>query len=466
MKRVMKIIGIIAAVTIILFTAAYIGLSFYYRGVFSYGSWYNGVYCTGKTVEEANALLMKRYADRSLTVAENGGRSEEIPLDKAGFTFSFERVLREQKDDQNPWTWAMRILRLGPYETITPDFSVDETAFDHVVSDLAPMKERKPDDAYQVRIIRTANGYVLQNDRIHVLDPKTVKRVIKEAVLSGKDSVSLEASECYQDLPLSEEMAETISLFDKVDAFQNCGISYRFGDEIVDVSAGDVSKWLILDENGDFTFDEHGDLAWDREALISYVDTFLEPYNTLGGTRRFQTTRGDVVTIKGGTYGNKIDMKAEREYLLNAFTDGVHEVHEPKYLKEARFKGLNDIGDTYIEIDMGNQTLYYYQNGELIIHTPIVTGNMMRRRNTPSAVCYVYGKQKNRTLRGPGYASFVHFWMPVKNGIGIHDAPWRDEFGGEIYKRDGSHGCINTPYDPMEQLYALTEIGTPVVMFY
>ena len=110
--------------------------------------------------------------------------------------------------------------------------------------------------------------------------------------------------------------------------------------------------------------------------------------------------------------------------------------------------------------------MYYYIDGELFVETPIVTGNMLRKMGTPSAVCYVYGKQKNRTLRGPGYASFVKYWLPVKGGIGIHDASWRKDFGGDIYLKNGSHGCINTPNDVMEQIYERVEIGTPVIMFY
>ena len=47
----------------------------------------------------------------------------------------------------------------------------------------------------------------------------------------------------------------------------------------------------------------------------------------------------------------------------------------------------------------------------------------------------------------------VKFWVPVKGGIGIHDAGWRKEFGGDIYQTAGSHGCINTPKDKMEELF-------------
>ncbi len=180
----------------------------------------------------------------------------------------------------------------------------------------------------------------------------------------------------------------------------------------------------------------------------------------------FRSTKGNLVHITGGTYGNLIDRPAEKAYLYEALAERKTEIHEPVYVQEAKAKGLDDIGDTYVEVDMGEQHMYYYEKGELIIDTPIVTGDMMRKRSTPAMVCFVYGKQRNRTLRGPGYASFVNYWMPVKGGIGIHDAGWRDTFGGEIYKTRGSHGCINTPGEAMKIIYEKVEIGTPVVMFY
>ena len=86
--------------------------------------------------------------------------------------------------------------------------------------------------------------------------------------------------------------------------------------------------------------------------------------------------------------------------------------------------------------------------------------------DTPSGTNYVYYKQKNRTLIGPDYQTFVHFWMAVNGHIGIHDATWRGSFGNDIYKTNGSHGCINTPMDAVSELYDLVEIGTPVIMYY
>ena len=135
------------------------------------------------------------------------------------------------------------------------------------------------------------------------------------------------------------------------------------------------------------------------------------------------------------------------------------------YSHKALSGGLNDLGDTYIEVDIPNQKLTCIKDGKLFLETDVVTGNMLRHRDTPSGVYYIYGKQKNRVLRGPGYASHVNFWMPVVRGVGIHDALWRDEFGGDIYQTEGSHGCINTPYDNMKLLYENIEVGTPVLIY-
>lgn len=152
--------------------------------------------------------------------------------------------------------------------------------------------------------------------------------------------------------------------------------------------------------------------------------------------------------------------------LIEAFTTkDSGKKREPEYKVRAWGKGEDDIGDTYIEVDIEAQHLYYYVDGELALETDVVTGNAGRRMNTPKAVCYVYGKQKNRVLRGPNYATFVYYWMPVNGNIGLHDATWRKEFGGEIYKTNGSHGCINMPKDKAGELYEMVEIGTPCIVF-
>ena len=50
--------------------------------------------------------------------------------------------------------------------------------------------------------------------------------------------------------------------------------------------------------------------------------------------------------------------------------------------------------------------------------------------------------------------------------VGLHDASWRTEFGGDIYQWEGSHGCVNMPYEQALVIYSNIDVGTPVVVYY
>ena len=60
----------------------------------------------------------------------------------------------------------------------------------------------------------------------------------------------------------------------------------------------------------------------------------------------------------------------------------------------------------------------------------------------------------------------VDYWMRFVRGIGFHDATWRYAFGGNIYYANGSHGCVNLPYESARTMFNNTEIGTPVVCYW
>ena len=118
---------------------------------------------------------------------------------------------------------------------------------------------------------------------------------------------------------------------------------------------------------------------------------------------------------------------------------------------------------SYIEVSISQQTLYYYENGELIFSSPVVTGQT-GESDTPTGYYTILNKVANTRLRGPTWDEFVYFWMPIDNrGYGLHDAPWRDAFGGDIYMNDGSHGCINLPYDTASRLFNAVQVGVTQV---
>ena len=77
---------------------------------------------------------------------------------------------------------------------------------------------------------------------------------------------------------------------------------------------------------------------------------------------------------------------------------------------------------------------------------------------------YIYYKQADTYLIGPGYKLHVDYWVPFDGGIGFHDAYWRYDFGGDIYKTNGSHGCINMQNDAAKTLFENVEANTRVLV--
>lgn len=465
MKRLLKHMAVILGIATVSLMATYVGLAVYYRNAFTYGTWINGIYCTGKSIQEVNEELTEDFTYEGVAITDREGNRYVISAEEIAYQFDFMEALDIYQKRQNPWMWIDSLFG-GHQVELTPVVSYDQDAFEASFAALPFCQNGKKDKDRSVEIVRTAQGYALVNERTGVLSLEQAKAAVQAAVDDSVGQVSLAAAGCYHDLELTAQMQETLDIWEKIAGFQQCGIVYQMGEEEVPVDASVVCDWIATDDNGRFLFDESGELQLREHAIEDFVEKLAAEYDTVGASRQFLSTRGELVTVEGGLYGNKIDREAEIAYLTQAFHDKRNEVHRPAYTQEAWKQGKEDIGSTYIEVDMGEQKMYYYVDGVLVIDTPIVTGNTSRRMGTPSGVNYVYLKQKNRILRGQGYASHVDFWMPVKGNIGIHDASWRGNFGGTIYQTNGSHGCINTPRPAMEQLYDMAEVGTPVVMFY
>ncbi len=458
-------------VGVIAFTVSYLSIGFYFKGTFYPGTYVNGIYCTGKSVDEINRELITLYEaehfseGESLQIQDESGNAYDIALQDVFFEVDYTGQLEALKDNQNPFGWIKGLLGAATYN-VSPQIIFSEEALIAEISECGIREQNRHTDAAEAQIveIRFEKAYMLFDGRIHVLDNALVSQKVRDALSAGIYFVDV--SDCYTDLPYTEEMRKTLALFEKVEDFQHSGIIYDMGDEKIPLSPAIVSTFITLDAQGKFVLDENGDLIWDEEQIAAFIDSLCAEYDTYEKIHTFQATRGETVLIEGGTYGTRIDREAEVTYLIQALKNRERGLHVPAYEREAYHRGVNDIGNTYVEVDMTEQKLYFYLDGERIIETDIVTGNMRRGWDTPEGVNYVYALQKNRTLRGATYATFVKYWAPVVGNIGLHDAAWRSEFGGDIYETSGSHGCVNIPQEVMAELFPYLEIGMPVVMFY
>lgn len=173
------------------------------------------------------------------------------------------------------------------------------------------------------------------------------------------------------------------------------------------------------------------------------------------------------------TYGFIMNQEETINSVLKSFDQKKSANIDPIYEREGfeRYDDGSDLKDTYVEVDLSRQHLWYYQNGELVISTPVVTGDAAHQAFTNIGVGSILSKETNKDLRGTNfdgsrYVTPVKYWMPIGwDGEGLHDAGWRSTFGSNYYMYSGSNGCINMPPDQAAKLYSIIEFNTPVVVY-
>lgn len=234
-------------------------------------------------------------------------------------------------------------------------------------------------------------------------------------------------------------------------------ITYDFDDRTEELKGKKISKWL-------YETDKH-EVKVHSEMAAKYIKKLADKYDTVGIKRNFTSICGNEVSVSGGTYGWRIDQKAETKNLVKTIKKGKSVKIKPEYAHRAKSRKKFDIGSTYVEVSLGEQHMWFYKNGKTLVSTDVVTGDISKGHGTPTGVYYILYKTTDYTLTGQGYASHVDYWLPfIQIGVGIHDSSWRGSYGGGIFTYDGSHGCVNTPRSAVQKIYNNIESTYPVVV--
>lgn len=442
----------------------YVGGAFHYSDKFFDGTKINGISCTNKTIEEVKEILQERVEDYELTIkfmdAEDGSPVRETITGKdLGITYVDDGSVDDLMDAQNPWKWIVSFTQIEKFQVST-DYTYKENMIDILLWDMEYYREEnqtQPQDAY----LKDCGTYyeIVPEVMGNALDIEKVRALVVSAIEEGAEEVDLVASECYK-VPAVYQDDETLnSDMNQLNVLLKTNITYDFEDRTEVVDAAVVREWIYKDAEGIWQVNE--------EKASEFVQTLKNKYDTFGRKRSFKTSLGKTVSLKGGDYGWAMKKQATVDALIAAIKEGKETTMEPVYLYKGKSRATNDLGGTYVEISIVDQRMWCYKDGRLIVDTPIVTGDMSKEdRATPAGgVWAIDAKQTDRMLRGADYEAHVDFWMPFNGGVGIHDASWRSNFGGDIYLTNGSHGCINTPYENAEKIYNAVSIGTAVVVY-
>ena len=131
----------------------------------------------------------------------------------------------------------------------------------------------------------------------------------------------------------------------------------------------------------------------------------------------------------------------------------------------SKIYGKKDVGPNFVLVDKETQTVYLYKGGKVVDQASCVTGTE-GVHDTPTGVFFaIEVKPEGKWLTGDNYRTWVNRWIRLtESGVGLHDASWRSNFGGSIYKYSGSHGCINLPLSFANKLCEVVSYGFPVVI--
>lgn len=429
----------------------------HYKTHFFPGTVMSGVDVSELTAEEANEKVSRFVADYLLTIYARDDQKYYIEGPSIGYSYMPNGEIEQILERQDAYDWIKQRKDTKEQE-IDLATTFDQQQLEKELAALPCMQTDQMvapedakiawvDDSYQ--LVPEVMGTTLKSDE--------VLRLVTQAVENGDTSVEL--YDHYVDPEIRSDDPQLNACMDNIEKYYGTSITYTFGnEEPFELTSEMIQAWLAVDEDYQVRVDD--------EKVTNFVQQMASKYNTYGDVRDFKTSLGDKVKIGGGDYGWVIDKDKEKAQIYEDLAKGGQIEREPVYQQVAKDYGAYDIGSTYVEIDYTNQHLWYYDKGNLVVDTDIVSGNLSRWNGSPDGIYKIVYKQRNATLVGEGYSSPVDYFMPFAYNVGIHDASWRNKFGEQIYLTAGSHGCINVPPAIAEKLYETLAVDTPVIAYY
>lgn len=431
-----------------------------YKTCFLPGTIVDGMDVTGKTAAEVEDAIMEQLKGYKLTINGREDLSESITGEEVGLYAEFDDTLAKAIAAQKPMEWGKYRFGKSVNEVNTDALiRYNDEMLGEAVDSLSCMDKenmREPQDAKLSDY--TSGGYTIikEDEGTELLEDK-VKEAVAAAVMSLAESVDLEEQGCYVSPSITSEDEALKTACETMNKYVGARITYQFGDKSETLSGDEIHNWLTV--NGTSVRINEG-------KATEYVKKLAASYDTAYKAKSLKTSYGKTVSITGGSYGYKINQAKEAATLVSLIKNGEQTSREPEYSQKGASRTGNDYGNTYVEINLTAQHLYFYVKGKLVVQSDFVSGNAAKGWSTPAGAYSITYKQRNATLKGQGYATPVSYWMPFNGGIGLHDANWRKTFGGTIYKTNGSHGCVNLPPAVAKTIYENISAGDPVLCYH
>ncbi|MCI6466456.1 MAG: L,D-transpeptidase/peptidoglycan binding protein [Faecalicatena sp.] len=464
-KKSSKKIWIISGSIVAALVLVYVGVSVFFMSHFYINTEINGKDFSAKTASDVEDYLKAQVKGYKLTVQEKDNKSDTIDGTDIGLTYKENDDIEKALKKQNGFAWPTAFFSKNSSK-VTIEVSYNEDELNNAISSL---------QAVTAEQVPAKSAYPKFDGEKYVIEPEVIGTAVNVDVLKEKvhqhinefqKELDMEKEGCYSEPKYTSDSEEVKKACGELNKFASASITYTMTENVV-VDKALISQWLTVDDNMKVTFNE--------DAVKGWLTEFGDKYDTVGTTRTITTPTGKTTEVSGGTYGWSIDEDTEFEALVNSIKNGETVTKEPAYYQTAAAHAPQDWGNTYAEVDLSAQHMWYIVDGNVAMESDVVTGLPTPEKETTAGVFSILEMQRDKTLVGdidpdtgkPEYETPVTFWMRITwSGIGFHDANWQPGFGGDLYTSIGSHGCVNMPYGQAETLYSMLSVGTPVIVHY
>ena len=279
----------------------------------------------------------------------------------------------------------------------------------------------------------------------------------REGLSSALSSVRLTDEDLVQPAHRATD-DETVAALERANATLAGKVALTLdGTEVSSLKGSELSGWLTVVDDLRLAVDPEPAAAWADEYLWRKVDSADD---------------GAVHTL---------DVEAFAAALSEAVGDGDESVEVPVVQHERFLPGGGSLASVawepergrYIDVDKATQVACLFDDeGRVLWESVVTTGNEASRDGTPAGEFEIYERVRDTVLIGedrdydgkPDYEHHVDYWMPFNGVIGLHDADWRDRFGGREYLEHGSGGCVNLPTESAAALFKMTHVGETVIV--
>lgn len=469
-KKGFMIAGIVAVLAVVLVIGIYGYRAFYFGSHFFDGTVINGMDCSGMTAEEVDRKIADNAENYVLDIHFRNG-DQQVQGSSIDYSYTPDGSIEKLLKNQNAMAWITENSGSKEHD-VTVKMQYDASKLEQQISQFQQFQADQMQAPSSAQLVFQNGQFIVTEENEGTqLDVEKAKAAIAEAVEAGSTDLDMDQAGVYSEPEAAAGAdsleAQAVQLNDLVSA----SITYQLPGGNTQVLDGNTLKdWLTIDENGSYSRNEE---VWNQK-LNEYVANLAAAVDTYGKEQTFPATGIEGgVKVTQSDYGWKIDQAQEAAQLSQDIEAHLTTTREPVYASREFASDNNGFGNTYVEVDISRQHVWYYKNGELLVDTKCVTGKMVKSRYTPAGIFRLVSKTSPKTLRGPKKAdgtyeweSDVTYWMPFNGGIGLHDATWRSSFGGTIYKNSGSHGCVNLPLDAAKKIYNNIDVGTPVIVYY